>query len=71
MKSVPYAPVVGSLLYAMVATRPDISHVVGVISRFIDNSPRKVWAYPIRTKDRVFSIFSDWIAMVKTKPVGN
>ena len=26
---------------------------------FIDDSTRKVWAYPIRTKDRVFSIFSD------------
>ena len=26
---------------------------------FIDDSTRKVWAYPIRTKDWVFSIFSD------------
>ena len=32
---------------------------------FIDDSTRKVWAYPIRTKDRVFSIFSDWLAMVE------
>ena len=37
MKSIPYAPVVGSLMYAMVATRPDISHAVGVISRFMHN----------------------------------
>ena len=28
IKSVPYAPTVGSLMYAMVATRPDISHAV-------------------------------------------
>ena len=28
MKSVPYAPAVGSLMYAMGATRPDIFHVV-------------------------------------------
>ena len=32
---------------------------------FIDDSTRKVWAYPIRTKDRVFSIFNDWLAMVE------
>ena len=37
MKSVPYAPAVGSLVYAMVATRPDISHAVGVVSRFMHN----------------------------------
>ena len=37
MRSVPYAPVVGSLMYAMVATRPDISHVVGVVSIFMHN----------------------------------
>ena len=34
---------------------------------FIDDSTRKVWAYPIRTKDRVFSIFSDWLAMVENQ----
>ena len=34
---------------------------------FIEDSTRKVWAYPIRTKDRVFSIFSDWLAMVENQ----
>ena len=34
---------------------------------FIDDSTRKVWAYPIRTKDRVFSIFTDWLAMVENQ----
>ena len=34
---------------------------------FIDDSTRKVWAYPIRTKDWVFSIFSDWLVMVKNQ----
>ncbi|KAH0743072.1 hypothetical protein KY290_031065 [Solanum tuberosum] len=29
MKKVPYASAVGSLMYAMVCTRPDIAHVVG------------------------------------------
>ena len=58
MKSVPYAPVVGSLMYAMVATRPDISHAVGVVSRFMHNPGRShynavkyVFRYLAGTKD--------------------
>ena len=43
MKSVPYAPVVGSLMYAMVATRPDISHTVGVFKRFMLNPGQSHW----------------------------
>ena len=34
---------------------------------FIDDTTWKVWAYPIRTKDRVFLIFSDWLAMVENQ----
>jgi hypothetical protein len=34
---------------------------------FIDDATRKVWAYPTRTKDRVFTIFKDWLAMVKNQ----
>eukprot|EP00253_Pinus_taeda_P016014 PITA_16014 len=34
MSCVPYAGAVGSLMYEMVYTRPDITHVVGVLSRF-------------------------------------
>jgi hypothetical protein len=37
MYHVPYDNVVGSLMYAMVSTRPDISHVVGVVSRYMEN----------------------------------
>lgn len=37
MNNVPYAYVVGSLMYAMVCTRPDITHDVGVVSRFFSN----------------------------------
>jgi hypothetical protein len=43
MKSMPYAPTVGSLMYAMVATRPDIVHAVGVVSRFMYNPGRPDW----------------------------
>ena len=40
-----------------------------IIQVLIVKSPgtRKVWAYPIRTKDRVFSIFFDWLAMVENQ----
>ncbi|MCO5573832.1 hypothetical protein L7F22_027607 [Adiantum nelumboides] len=40
MQSVPYASACGSLMYAMVATRPDIAHAVGVVSRFMANPGR-------------------------------
>ena len=37
MNKVPYASVVGSLIYAMVCTRPDIAHTRGVVSRYMSN----------------------------------
>jgi hypothetical protein len=43
MKSVPYAPDVGSLMYAMVVTRPDIAYTVGIVSRFMHNLGRPHW----------------------------
>ena len=43
MKSVPYAPAVVSLMYAMVATRPYISHTVGVVIGFMHNPGRSHW----------------------------
>ena len=43
MQWVPYAYVVGSLMYAMVCTRPDIAHVVGTVSRFLSNPGREHW----------------------------
>ena len=32
-----YSSTVGSLMYAMVCTRPDIAHAIGVVSRFMVN----------------------------------
>ncbi|KAM2793311.1 hypothetical protein PS2_004857 [Malus domestica] len=37
MKNIPYANLVGSLMYAMVCSRPDISHAVGMVSRYMHN----------------------------------
>ena len=39
----PYASAVGSLMYAMVCTRPDIAHVVGVVIRFLSNPSKEHW----------------------------
>ena len=35
MAHVSYANAVGCLMYAMICTRPDIAHVVSVISKFM------------------------------------
>lgn len=42
--SIPYASAVGSLMYAMVCTRPDIAYAVGVVSRFLSNPGKEHWA---------------------------
>jgi hypothetical protein len=43
MSRVPYANVVGSLMYVMVSTRPDISHTVGLFSRYMENPGKEHW----------------------------
>jgi len=43
MAKKPYASAVGSLMYAMVCTRPDIAHAVGVVSRFMSDPGEKHW----------------------------
>ena len=37
MYHVPYVNAIGSLMYAMVSTRPDISHAVSVVNRYMEN----------------------------------
>ncbi|KAL6328733.1 hypothetical protein AAG906_003750 [Vitis piasezkii] len=43
MSKVPYASTIGSLMYVMVCTRPDIAHVVGVVSRFMSRPRKQHW----------------------------
>src|ERR1700722_3770283 len=43
MSCVPYASAAGSLMYAMVCTRLDISHAVGVLSRFMSKPGKEHW----------------------------
>ena len=43
MNKVPYSSIVESLMYAMVCTRPNIAHAVGVVIRFLENPEREHW----------------------------
>ena len=43
MDKIPYASIVGSVMYTMVCTRPDISHAISVASRFMANPGIEHW----------------------------
>jgi len=43
MKNIPYSNCVGSCMYAMISTRPDIAHGVSLISRFMSKPSREHW----------------------------
>lgn len=43
MKDIPYANVVGSLMYSMVCTRPDITHALSLVSRFMSKPGPQHW----------------------------
>jgi hypothetical protein len=58
MRDVPYASAVGSLMYAMLCTRPDICFAVGMVSRYQSNPGSTHWVdvkhilkYLRRTRD--------------------
>ncbi|CAH9096877.1 unnamed protein product [Cuscuta epithymum] len=44
MKNVPYSSAVGSLMYAMVCTRPDLAYAVSVVSRYMHNPGKEHWS---------------------------
>lgn len=43
MKSVPYASLVGSLMYGMVCSRPDVAHSMSIVGRYMENPGRSHW----------------------------
>jgi len=43
MVNVPYASLIGALMYAAIGTRPDITFAVGALSRFLSNPGRRHW----------------------------
>jgi hypothetical protein len=53
MSCVLYAIVVGSFMYAMVCTRPDIAHAVKFLSRYTSKTGKEHWT----TVKRVFNHF--------------
>ena len=63
MSKVPYASAVGSIMYAMICTRPDVSYALSVASRYQANPGESHWTlvknilkYLRRTKD-VFLVY--------------
>ena len=62
MRNVPYASAIGSLMYAMLCTRPDIAYAVSVTSRYQADPGERHWStvksilkYLRRTKDLILS----------------
>ena len=66
MSKVPYASVVGSLMYVMVYTRLDIAHEIRVVSWFLTDSGNEHWEAVkwilryLRGTSRVCLCFSFW-----------
>ena len=61
MKSIPYASAVGSIMYAMMCTRPDVSYALSMMSRYQANPGESHWIavknilkYLRRTKESFF-----------------
>ncbi|XP_031285748.1 exopolygalacturonase-like [Pistacia vera] len=44
MEQVPYANVIGSIMYAMISTRPDLSFSMSLLSRFMSNPRSEHWS---------------------------
>ncbi|WZY75400.1 hypothetical protein YC2023_021784 [Brassica napus] len=44
MENIPYASAVGSLMYAMVGSRPDLGFAVGLVSRFMSEPGKEHWS---------------------------
>ena len=62
MENIPYASIVGGLMYAQTCTRPDISFAVGMLSRYQSNpgldhwkATKKVLRYLQGTKDHMLT----------------
>jgi hypothetical protein len=43
MSRVTYSSVVGSLMYAMVCSRPDLSYAMSLVSRYMSNPGKEHW----------------------------
>ena len=66
MSHVPYVSAVCSLMYAMVCTRPNIAHVVGVLRRYMSKLGKEHWT---KVK-RVFRYLQLWIVLPRKTRIG-
>ena len=71
MKMVPYASVVGSLMYVMLCTRPYTCYSVEIVSRYHSNPDREHWTalkhilnYLRRTRDYILIYHGDELAPI-------
>ena len=48
MESIPYRQTVGALLWIARATRPEISHAVGQVAKYMTNPELQHWAAVLR-----------------------
>ena len=72
MRKVPYASAIGSIMYAMISTRPDVSYALSVTSRYQSDPGESHWTavknilkYLRRTKD-VFLVYGGEEELVVT-----
>ncbi|KAL8537665.1 hypothetical protein ACS0TY_012699 [Phlomoides rotata] len=43
MNKIPYASSVGSLMYVMVCCKPDLTHIMSIVSRYMSDPRRPYW----------------------------
>jgi hypothetical protein len=62
MQNIPYASVIGSIMYAQVCTRSDIAYITGTLGRYLSNpgldhwkAAKKVLRYLQRTKHHMLT----------------
>ena len=72
MKTIPYASVVGCLMYVMLCTRPYTCYSVGIVSRYQSNPDREHWIvvkhilkYLRRTRDYMLIYHGDELAPIE------
>ena len=72
MKTVPYALAVGTHMYAMLCSKPDICFAVGMVSRYQSNLGREHWTavkhiikYLKRTRDCMLVYHSNELVPIK------
>ena len=78
MADVPYRELIGSLMYASVATRPDVAHAITALSQFLENPGRVHWQAGLRvlrylkgTADYALTYgFEEGVGMPAGKPIG-